>query len=328
MLERPIVSPTAGVPADAAGVVAATRADAEAARLIEALWPAPTDADAAAVAAAITKAAGSSFGPGMRALPAPRRRAMWAFYAFSRVIDDIADEPMPDAARAMLLDAWRREVAAAFAGRAQSGVGQALMPSVSAYALPIEEFRLLIDGMEMDAAGPIVAPPMATLRAYTRRVAGAVGMVSMRIFGAWQGPLSARFALSLGDALQLTNIVRDVAEDASRGRLYLPAEMLARHAIPAEPAAAAAHPALPVLLAELSTLARAEFDAARAAIAGHPRRALTPALMMLGVYEATLNRIEQRGFAPTPRVRLGKIAKLRAALAAVVSPAAHRQVAG
>ncbi|MEL6264314.1 MAG: squalene/phytoene synthase family protein [Pseudomonadota bacterium] len=287
--------------------------------------PLPADADPGAVAAAITRAAGSSFGPGMRALPAPRRRAMWALYAFARVIDDIADEPMAGATRTALLDAWRGEIAALYAGRPVSAIGRALAPSVEAYGLPREEFLLLIEGMAWDAEGPIVAPDMARLRGYTRRVAGSVGLLSMRNFGAWQGARSARFALALADALQLTNILRDVAEDAVRGRLYLPAEMLARHGVPADPARIVEASGLPGLCRDLSRLARAEFDAARAALPGHDRVAVVPALMMLGVYEATLNGLEDAGFAPLPRTRLSRRAKIAAALVGAVAPSATRR---
>ncbi|MEM6944297.1 MAG: squalene/phytoene synthase family protein [Pseudomonadota bacterium] len=301
-------------------------ADGGAQPLLERLapLPAPIGSDPAAAAAAITRAAGSSFGPGMRALPKPRREAMWALYAFARVVDDIADEPMPQSERHRLLDLWRAEIAALYAGHPRSLIGQALAGPVEAYALPQQEFLLLIEGMEMDAAGPVVAPSMRDLRAYTRRVAGTIGMLSMRNFGAWRGAVSARFALALADALQLTNILRDVEEDAAIGRLYLPRELLDRHAIPAEPEAAARDKALPALSLELGRLARAEFDAARAAIPAHDRRSLTPALMMMGVYENVLNRLVSRGFVAGPRVRLSKGAKLRAAFTAVLAPSALR----
>ncbi|MEL6766378.1 MAG: squalene/phytoene synthase family protein [Pseudomonadota bacterium] len=297
--------------------------------LTERLAPLPAgNADPAAAVAAITHAAGSSFGPGMRALPKPRREAMWALYAFARVVDDIADEEMPLAERRRLLGLWRAEIAALYAGRPRSLIGLALAGPVAAYDLPEREFLLLIEGMEMDAEGPVVAPSMDRLRAYTRRVAGTIGMLSMRNFGAWRGALSERFGLALADALQLTNILRDVAEDAAIGRLYLPAELLDRHGMPHEPAAAAHHPALPALSGELAQLARAEFDAARAAIPGHSRVALTPALMMMGVYERVLNGLVARQFAPGPRFSLSKGQKLAAAFTAVLSPAALRPADG
>ncbi|MBK0397738.1 squalene/phytoene synthase family protein [Limibaculum sp. M0105] len=292
---------------------------------LDALRPLPSDApDPAAEVARITRAAGSSFGPGMAILPRPRREGMWALYAFSRVIDDIADEDWPIATKHELLDAWRGEIAALYAGRPVSVIGRALAGPVERYELPEAEFLLLIEGMQMDADGPVIAPPMAELRRYTRRVAGAVGMLSMRIFGAWRGDVSARFAQALGDALQLTNILRDVEEDAALGRLYLPQEMLARHGIPPRPEEAASHPALPALGAELGALARAEFDAARALVPAHDRLALAPALMMMGVYEAYLNRMAARGFA-REALKLSKPSKLLAGVTCILAPAWSRR---
>ncbi|MEM7498489.1 MAG: squalene/phytoene synthase family protein [Pseudomonadota bacterium] len=300
-------------------------ADGAQTTLVERLAPQPAGKeDPAAAVAAITKAAGSSFGPGMRALPKPRREAMWALYAFARVVDDIADEEMPLGERRRLLGLWRDEIAALYAGCPRSLIGRALARPVAEYGLPEREFLLLIEGMEMDAEGPVVAPGMTRLRAYTRRVAGSVGMLSMRNFGAWRGAISERFALALADALQLTNILRDVSEDAALGRLYLPRELLLRHGMPLDPMGAASHPALPALSAELGRLARAEFDAARAAIPGHDRLALTPALMMMGVYERVLNGLVARDFRPGPRLSLTKGQKLGAALTAVFAPGALR----
>lgn len=292
---------------------------------IDALAPKPFSGDPAAEVARITAASGTSFGPGMRILSRPRREAMWALYAFSRVIDDIADEDWPVSEKHRLLDAWRAEIARLYAGTPVSHVGKALLGPVQRYDLPQAEFLLLTEGMQMDADGPIVAPPMAELRAYTRRVAGAVGMLSMRIFGAWRGVPSARFALSLGDAFQLTNILRDVEEDAAVGRLYLPREVLDRHGLPHRPADAAAHPSLPNARADLGRLARAEFDAARAQIPALPRLALSPALMMAGVYESYWNRLANMGWRSPGRVRLSTGEKLLGGLLCLMSPSALRR---
>lgn len=294
--------------------------------------PAPPGTDPAAVAAAITAGAGTSFAHGMRILPRARREGMWALYAFARVIDDIADGPdrgpdWPLAEKHRLLDAWRAEIAALYEGRAVSAVGLALAGPVARYDLPQAEFLALIEGMQMDADGPVVAPPMAELRRYTRRVAGAVGLLSMRIFGAWRGPVSERFALALGDAFQLTNILRDIAADAAMGRLYLPAEVLDRHAIPHDPAGALAHPALPLAAAEIGGLARAEFAAARALVGAHARARIAPALLMMGVYAAYLARMEAAGFRQGPPVRLSGPEKLWRGLACLVAPGAAARAA-
>ena len=126
---------------------------------------------------------------------------------------------------------WRNEISRLYKGAPISAIGQALVDPIAIYELPEAEFVMMIEGMEMDANGPIIAPPSSELRAYTRRVAGSVGLLSMRTFGAWRGEVSHDFALALADALQITNILRDVEEDAAIGRIYLPHELLERHQV-------------------------------------------------------------------------------------------------
>ena len=257
--------------------------------------------DPAALATAITKASGTSFAAGMGILPPDRRAAMHAVYAFARVVDDIADGPWEAAEKHRALGAWRDEIASLYAGAPSSAIGWALLPHVTAYDLPKDEFLGLIDGMAMDADGPIIAPDRAVLARYTRLVAGTVGMLSIRIFGAWQGEESDRFALALGDALQLTNIIRDVEEDAGIGRLYLPAELLAAHGLSgASPAQVAAAASLPAIREALGREAKARYDEARSLAPLHSRRALRPALMMMGAYEGYLERIEELGWRLDP----------------------------
>lgn len=281
--------------------------------------PAPPGIDPATHAASIVAGSGTSFGMGMRILPAPRRAAMHAIYAFCRTVDDIADGDLPADEKLRLLAAWRGEIDRLGQGRPVSLIGRALLTPLVAFDLPLAEFVLLVEGMEMDAEGPVVAPPRARLAAYTRRVAGAVGLLSMRAFGAWRGAVSERFALALADACQLTNILRDVEEDAAIGRLYLPAELLARHGMPPDPAAAAAHPALPRLCAELGAEARAHFAEARGLIGAHARSRLAPALLMMAVYEGYLDRMERARWARVP-LAMSKPAKLLAGLRYVLAP--------
>jgi len=289
---------------------------------IDALAPAPPPpgVDPRQVVAGITARARTSFAHGMRILPRPRREGMWALYAFSRVIDDIADEDWPLAEKHRLLDAWRGEIAALYAGRPVSAVGQALAGPVRRWDLPRAEFLALVDGMQMDADGPLVAPCRETLGRYTRRVAGTVGLLSMRIFGAWRGEVSARFALALADAFQLTNILRDVEEDAGLGRLYLPREVLEAHGVPADPARVPGHPALPAACAEIGRTARAEFETARGLIGAHSRRSLAPALLMMGVYAGYLARMEAAGFRRDAPVRLSGREKLWRGLMCLANP--------
>jgi squalene synthase HpnD len=286
--------------------------------------PAPAGTNPQQVADAITARANTSFAAGMRMLRKPRRDAMRAIYAFARVIDDIVDEDWPLAEKHRLLDDWCAEIGRLYDGKPVSAIGQALDWPVARYKLPRTEFLMLIEGMEMDANGPIVAPPIIRLRAYTRRVAGAVGMLSMRVFGAWMGEQSERAALALGDSFQLTNILRDVEEDAANGRLYLPREALVAAGVPTDdPAAAVRHPELWRACAEVGRLARADFATARMLLAGHSRIALAPALMMTGVYEGYLSQMEARGFRREGGpVALSRGAKLWRGLICLASPLA------
>ncbi|MEM6851325.1 MAG: presqualene diphosphate synthase HpnD [Pseudomonadota bacterium] len=273
---------------------------------------------------AVMEASGTSFGPGMRILPKPRREAMFAVYAFCREIDDIADEGGDVEAKRAGLAAWRDEIARLYAGRPAAPTSIALAPAVEAYGLERREFELLIEGMEMDAEGPIQAPPLETLYAYTRRVAGAVGKLSMPIFGAAPGEASDRFALALGDAFQLTNILRDVREDAEIDRLYLPQELIRRAGIETDaPAAVAADPRLGDVCAPLARTAWRRFEEARGLIDALGRANVRPALVMMGVYETYLAEMEARGWARAGEpVQLPKWKKLAAGLRYAFGPPA------
>lgn len=256
------------------------------------------------------KRSNTSFGPGMRILSKTRREGMYAVYAFCREVDDIADEGGSREQKRKDLAGWRAEIDRLYGGAPLTPTGVALLEPVRAFNLPKQEFLLVIEGMEMDAEGPVVAPPMETLFAYTRRVAGAVGQLSMPIFGAPAGAASDDFAISLGDALQLTNILRDVEQDAGEGRLYLPRELLEKHGCPLTPDAIADAPGLPVARAELALIARGKFAAARAALKMLDWRVLRPALLMMGVYERYLDKMTARGWANgQERVTISKLEK-------------------
>lgn len=265
--------------------------------------------------AAVVARSGSSFTSGMRILPRDRRRSMYAIYAFCREVDDDADEPNPIDVKLALLDGRRREIDAVFERRPTTPTGRALARAVRLHGPAREEFLAVIDGMEMDLKTPLHAPDLETLRLYCRRVAGAVGLLSLAPFGATD-EAAREFAIALGEALQLTNILRDVEEDASLGRLYLPREALLAAGLPldAEPGALVRVPGFDKACREVARLARERFAEADRALARSDRRALRPALVMMGVYEETLDRLEQRGWAgDLSRVRLGKLEKARAA---------------
>lgn len=244
----------------------------------------------------VTASAGTSFYWGMRILPRARREAMYAIYAFCREVDDIADGPDAPEVRARKLDEWRREIARVFEGGPKTMTGRALVEPVRNFYLAREDFLAVIDGVAMDAHEEMRAPDMAVLKQYCRRVAGAVGLLSIRAFGD-ASPRARELALALGEALQLTNILRDLKEDAARGRLYLPRELLDKHGITArEPATVLADPNLPALCAELADMARAKFAESRAALKDCDRRKLRPAVIMMTVYRRILDKLVRRGW--------------------------------
>lgn len=244
---------------------------------------------------AVVRAAGSSFYRGMRVLPPDRRHAMYAIYAFCRLVDDIADEDGELAEKRRRLAEWRARIAGLYRGEADTAVARVLRAAAGRFALRREDFIAVIDGMEMDAAAPVVAPDLATLDLYCDRVAAAVGRLSVRAFGD-PSPAADRVAYALGRALQLTNILRDVDEDAARGRLYLPREWLDDADVPHDPAAALAAPGLGSVCGRVADLAHQQFRAAEAAMRECDRRAMKPARLMAATYAAILARLERRGW--------------------------------
>ena len=249
-------------------------------------------------------------------LPPDRRHAMYAIYAFCRMVDDIADEDGAFAAQAARADGvagTRRRVCTA--AQSDGPVTRVLAAAVQRFALRQEDFLAVIDGMQMDAETAIVAPDLATLDLYCDRVAAAVGRLSVRAFGD-ASPAADQVAYSLGRALQLTNILRDLQEDAERGRLYLPREWLDAAGVPHDPSAALRAPGLPAGL-------RARGRAGARRISARPprrcgaaiRRAMKPARLMGATYAAILTRLERRGWSPPhERVSLPAWQKLWLAL--------------
>jgi phytoene synthase len=227
----------------------------------------------------------------MHLLPARRRKAMYALYAFCRDVDDIADGEASRSLKQTMLSNWRSEIALLFAGRPQHALTHSLREAVELYGLRCSDFLAVIDGMETDAQTDIRAPSLEQLDLYCERVAVAVGRLSVRIFGE-ETPAGERVAAELGRALQLTNILRDLAEDARRRRLYLPRELLQAHGIHAvTPSWVLAHPALPSVCRELATLAEERYVAAAEAITACSRHTMRPAAVMLHVYWALLREL-------------------------------------
>lgn len=241
--------------------------------------------------AAKVKASGTSFYSAMRLLPEARRDAMFAIYAFCREVDDIADEEAPQTDKQLRLAAWRAEIDRLYAGQPSRPISEALLTPMREFKLRREDFLAVIDGMEMDATDTIQAPDMATLDLYCDRVASAVGRLSVRAFGATE-PIADQVAYHLGRALQLTNILRDIDEDAGRDRLYLPRELLLKYGIDSEdPAVIRAHPKLQLVCRDLAAVAQAHFAEADAAMRRCAKGPMRPARIMGAVYGALLKRL-------------------------------------
>ncbi len=260
---------------------------------------------------ALVKASGTSFYHGMKILPPPRREAMYAIYAFCRVVDDIADDDtVPFAEKRAALDSWRTRIAALYNGQTDGPITLALLDAVQKFDLRLSDFQDIIDGMEMDAGDPIIAPSLSALDLYCDRVASAVGRLSVHVFGDSSAP-AQDVAHALGRGLQLTNILRDVGEDAARGRLYLPREFLEQAAIPPDPQAALASPALPQVCARLAAMAEQQFALADAAMARCNPRAMRPARLMQASYRPLLAILRRQNFNyAAPRVKLPAWRKL------------------
>jgi len=259
----------------------------------------------------IVERSGSSFRLGMRILPPDRRDAMYAIYAFCREVDDIADDTGDAAGKLARLSDWKREIDNLYAGRPSYPTARALAAPVRDFDLPKAEFLTVIDGMEMDARAPIWGPSYSDLLAYCRRVAGAVGMLSIHAFGDTRPP-AGDFAVSLGNALQLTNILRDVHEDALRGRLYLPRELLDRHGVAATtPEDLLADPAVARVCGDLAEDARKAFAESEALLARLDRRAMRPAVLMMAVYRRILMGLSRRGWDRLDEpVRISRLEKI------------------
>jgi presqualene diphosphate synthase len=254
--------------------------------------------------------AGSSFYTALRILPEKQREAMFAVYGFCREVDDIADDrgPATAAERLAQLDQWRADIAAMFAGKAPPHL--AVLANVTRdFNLKQADFDAVIDGMAMDAEQDIRAPDWATLDLYCDRVASAVGRLSVCIFGLTD-ERGVELAHHLGRALQLTNILRDIDEDATLGRLYLPREALKAAGVTTdEPLAAAADPKLGRACVEVAARARGHFEKAQSVMASAPRATVKAPRLMAAAYGSILDRMLKEGFAP-PR-RRAKASRLR-----------------
>lgn len=238
---------------------------------------------------------GSSFYYSFLFLPDERRRAITALYAFCREVDDIVDEVSEPGVARMKLAWWRTEIGKVFAGNPDHPVARALVPAVERFELPHEHFLEIIAGMEMDLDHNGYAN-FVELSEYCYYAASVVGLLSVEIFG-YEHADTRDYARDLGIALQLVNIIRDVREDARRGRIYLPADEMDQHGIAPDDLLAQATPAgLQTLLASLAGRAREHYRRALNALPDADRHAQRSGLIMARIYMTLLDEIEADGF--------------------------------
>jgi phytoene synthase len=283
-------------------------------------FPAPRN-----VSRALTKASRSNFYYAFLFLPRAQREALYSVYAFCRVSDDLVDELPDGAGRAAgeggspretmeRLKGWRAELEACFRGEARHPVLQRLTETIQTFRIPRHYFEELLNGVEMDLTRTRYAS-FAELQQYCYRVAGVVGLMCIEIFG-YRRAETRTYAEHLGTAFQLTNILRDLATDLQRGRLYLPGEDLARFGVrEADIAGGRRTPGLRALLAFEAERARGFYGAARAALPAEDRRSMLAPEIMAAIYARLLQRIEASDYDVfSRRIRLSDAERLRLAL--------------
>ncbi|MGO4305721.1 MULTISPECIES: presqualene diphosphate synthase HpnD [unclassified Cupriavidus] len=253
---------------------------------------------------------GSSFYYSFLFLPPERRRAITALYAYCREVDDIVDDSHDAGVAHQRLDWWRAELRRLYDGNPTHPVTQALQPHLAPCGLPQSEMAEVLDGMEMDLAQSRYLDE-AGLNRYCHCVAGVVGMLSARIFG-FTDPKTLAFADKLGLSLQRINIVRDVGEDARRGRIYIPVDTLQRFQVPAADILQARHSdRFVALMQDQADKARALYREALALLPRQDRRAQRAGLVMAAIYHALLDEVQASQFQVlTQRIALTPLRKL------------------
>jgi 15-cis-phytoene synthase len=242
---------------------------------------------------------GSSFYYAFMFLPPPKRAAITAFYAFCREVDDVVDDTIDRGVAATKLAWWRQEVAAAFAGQPTHPVTKALLPHTQPHRITVAHLSAVIDGCQMDLEQTRYLD-FAGLQRYCHLVAGVVGEVAATIFGR-SSEQTVRYAHTLGQALQLTNIIRDVGDDARRGRIYLPMDELQRFGVKASEILTRQAPwgysdRFSALMRFQAERAQRTYDEAFALLPDADRAPQRPGLMMANIYRTLLHEIERDGF--------------------------------
>ena len=263
----------------------------------------------------IVKKSGTSFFWSMRLLPSAKRQAMYTIYAFCRHIDDIVDEDiysMPE--KIDLLKTWRGELNNIYDKKVPATeIGRRIYKNCMRFKLPKEEFIRLIDAISMDVPKPIIAPKMDTFYKYCRGVAGVPGSLSLRIFGCNDEDLIEELSTSLGTALQITNVLRDVKEDAQAGRLYIPHDLLKQAGIiSTDPMTVVVDSKLSVAREELAKLALKEFEKSEKLMAKLDKKSLKPVRLIANIYRRYFDLMQKRGWEIiSPKPHIGKLSKIK-----------------
>lgn len=266
----------------------------------------------------IVKKSGSSFFWSMRLLPKAKREAMYTIYAFCRHIDDIVDGPMPMQEKQDLLRAWREEIENIYNKVPTTDIGRRIYKNCMRFHLPKSEFLKLIDSISMDVPQPLQAPKMTDFLKYCRGVAGVPGNLSLRIFGCQDEQLIEELATSLGNALQITNILRDIKEDAQSDRLYIPQEYLEKAEISSKnPNEVITNKNLSVAREELAKMAAEDYAKASQIIPFLDKKAARPVRAIAAIYKKYFDLMQNRGWEIiSPKPNISKFNKFSLALRA------------
>ena len=267
----------------------------------------------------IVKKSGSSFFWSMRLLPRAKREAMYTIYAFCRHIDDIVDGDLPIKEKQELLAAWREEIDNIYDKKVPATeIGRKIYKNCMRFKLPKEEFLRLIESISMDLPKPMQAPKLNDFLKYCRGVAGVPGSLSLRIFGCKDENLIEELATSLGNALQITNILRDVKEDAQANRLYIPKEYLKKAEISSKkPSEVIVNKNLSVAREELAKLAAGDYAKANQVIQFLDKKTARPVKAIAAIYKKYFDIMQNRGWEiVSPKPQISKFNKLSLALRA------------
>lgn len=267
----------------------------------------------------MVKKSGTSFFWSMRLLPTAKRNAMYTIYAFFRHIDDIIDGPAPVEEKVEMINAWREELDNIYDRKLPTtDIGRKIYKNCMRFKLPKEEFVKMIDSISMDIPNPVQAPTLKQFNAYCRGVAGVPGNLSLRIFGCSDQQMIEDLATSLGNALQITNILRDVKEDARAGRLYIPEEILQKAGISQrDPLSVVVDKNLAVAREELAKIAKTDYDKAFEIIKKLDKKSAKPVKAIAYIYKRYFDMMQNRGWEiVSPKPRVGKMIKFFLALKA------------